>query len=618
MKTKTTKPSKKYSLLSNVFYSLRECWRDDPSAAVWAIVGVIAQTALPFVGILMPKLVIDALTRNVTSAEFLLTVGVCAAALVALNYLQGYTGQIISSEFGSNGSVRVTTAMAAKQIDMDYELLSDPDVKILEEKAYKGMDTSHSLMNTCPGIFAQLLVQIFGFVLYGAVITSVHWAILPLIALSAAIGALMQRRAAKYEENKREDLAKIENKMYALYDYLTDAALTKDLRLYGMLGWIRNIKAALLRQNREERRGVVSREFQASLAGAAMILLRDGAAYALLVYLLINGRVTLGDFTLMFAAIGAFAGWIQGIVARAGDLQRASVQISDYREYLDIPDRMNRGPGATLPQKDSAPEITLENVSYTYPKAETPALENISLTIKAGERLAVVGVNGAGKSTLVKLICGLYRPTSGVIRLNGVNIAEFNRDEYYTLFSAVFQEIHMTNDSIAGNVSQQTEAKTDRGRVRQCLALAGLLEKADSLPKGMDTPLLREIESEAAELSGGEKQKLALARAIYKEAPVIILDEPTAALDPIAESETYMRYAELTAGKTAVYISHRLASTRFCDRIILLDGHTIAEVGTHDELMARGGKYAEMFGVQASYYKKDFNKTGEGGDDGEQ
>jgi ATP-binding cassette subfamily B protein len=605
--------TKKYSLPSNVLYSLRLNWNESHAVIIWAVIGVIARTATPFVTILLPKLVIDALTRNVIPAEFLTSVGGCAAVIVALMFLQGYTGNVIDNEFGMLGVRCTALTLAVKQIEMDYELLNDPDVKILKEKAFKGVNSNHTPLTTCPSIFAGFLIQCLGFLLYGAVITSVHWAILPLIALSALVSSLMLRRAAKYEESKREDIAKTESKHWYLWNALMDASLAKDLRLYNMLGWFRGAKSALLRQNRGERSGVTLRNFQASLLGAVMVLFRDGAAYALLVYLLLNGKVTLGGFTLMFAAIGAFAGWIQGIITQAGELQRASVQISDYRAYLDIPSRMTGESPVTL---EGPHEFVFENVSYSYPKADAPALENINLTIKAGERLAVVGVNGAGKSTLVKLLCGLCRPTSGVIRMNGADISEFKRDAYYTLFSAVFQEIYELNDTIAGNISQSTEAATDRGRVRKCLEMSGLSDKADSLPKGMDTLLLREIENEAAELSGGEKQKLALARALYKDAPVIVLDEPTAALDPIAENETYNRYAELTEGKTSVYISHRFASTRFCDRIILLDGRGIAESGTHDSLMKLGGKYAEMFGVQARYYKSDYRRNG-GADDGE-
>jgi ATP-binding cassette subfamily B protein len=449
---------------------------------------------------------------------------------------------------------------------MDFDLLTDPETLEKEKKADL-INSNHTPGNTLPMIFANFLVQVCGFLLYGTVIMSVHWAILPLIAL-------------------------------------TDAALAEDLRLYSMLGWLRDAKAGLLRECRARRGAVASKHFQAALAGAAPILLRDGAAYALLVYLLLRGEVSLGDFTLMFAAIGAFSGWVQGIIEQAGELHRASVQIRDYRAYLDLPGRMNRGLGAPLPKAGEGIAITLENVSYSYPKSETPALENVNLTIGAGERLSVVGVNGAGKSTLVKLICGLYRPSGGAVRLNGTDISKFNRDEYYTLFSAVFQGIYELNATIAGNVSQSALAATDRARDRKCLELSGLLGKAESLPRGMDTMLLREIESDSIELSGGEKQKLALARALYKDAPVIVLDEPTAALDPIAESGIYSMFDSIVGERTAIYISHRLSSCRFCDDIAVFDGGRLVQRGGHGELPAgEGGKYRELWTAQAQYYE---------------
>jgi ATP-binding cassette subfamily B protein len=559
---------------------------------------------------MLPKLVLDGLTRHVAPAEFIASVGGGAAALAALTFLRGYTDATLNN--GNEIALVIVnetlTASAIKKMDMDLELLSDPEVKNLEDKSGQATKSNKAAGNNLLSYLANLLAQFGGFALYGAVISSVHFAILPLLALSAAVVGLMLRRARKYEEAHREELNGTGMKFFYVVGALNDAELAKDLRLYSMIGWLKGNGSTLFKRYREGTDRVAGLNMHAQLAGAAMVLLRDGAAYALLVYLLLRGRVTLGDFALMFAAIGAFAGWVQGIIEQAGELLRASVQLGDYRAYIDIPDRMNRGAGAPLPSAGAPPEIALENVSYKYPGADGCTLENISLTIRAGERLAVVGVNGAGKSTLVKLICGLYRPTGGTVKLNGTDISQFNRNEYYTLFTAVFQEINEMTTTIAGNVSQQPPSGTDRTRVERCLELSGLWDKVRSLPSGMDTQLVKTVEPPAIELSGGEKQKLALARALYKEAPVIILDEPTAALDPIAESETYMRYAELTADKTSVYISHRLASTRFCDRIVMLDGRSIAEEGTHTQLLERGGKYAEMFNVQASYYATEANE----------
>ncbi|HBN83581.1 MAG TPA: hypothetical protein DDZ89_07015 [Clostridiales bacterium] len=251
-----------------------------------------------------------------------------------------------------------------------------------------------------------------------------------------------------------------------------------------------------------------------------------------------------------------------------------------------------------------SPEIVFENVSFRYPESETDTLKNISFTIKAGEKLALVGRNGAGKTTLVKLLCGLYRPTSGDITISGHSIYEYNRDEYYTLLSVVFQDICLIPVSIAKNITLCEQSRINRQRLEKVLRDSGLYDKVMSLPGKENTLLMKSIHEGATDLSGGEKQKLALARAIYKEGNIMILDEPTAALDPIAENELYQKYSELTACATSVFISHRLSSTRFCDRILFLEEGEIVEEGNHEELMYLGGRYANMFDLQSHYYKE--------------
>jgi ABC-type multidrug transport system fused ATPase/permease subunit len=242
-------------------------------------------------------------------------------------------------------------------------------------------------------------------------------------------------------------------------------------------------------------------------------------------------------------------------------------------------------------------------VTYKYPKTETFAIKNVSIKIKAGEKVALVGLNGAGKTTLVKLICGMYSPAEGEILVNGHKAGEYNIDDYYTLFSAVFQHFRFLPVSIAQNISIVPKEQADIKKLERCIKLSGLNEKIDKLENGADTMLIKEINPGGTELSGGEQQKLMLARAIYKDAPVLLLDEPTAALDPIAESELYMKYNEIAKDKTSVFISHRLASTRFCDRIILISKGEIAETGTHDELIKKGGEYAKLFEIQSHYYQ---------------
>ena len=244
-------------------------------------------------------------------------------------------------------------------------------------------------------------------------------------------------------------------------------------------------------------------------------------------------------------------------------------------------------------------------MSYRYPEADRDTISHLNLTIAPGEKLAVVGLNGAGKTTLIKLLCGFLEPTEGQVLLDGQDIRQYNRRDYYKLFSAVFQKFVILPGTIAENVAQRrTEEGIDRDRVAWCIQQAGLTDKIASLPQGLDTKMVRTVYEDAVELSGGETQRLMLARALYKNGPVLVLDEPTAALDPIAEDDIYQKYKGMTAGNTSIFISHRLASTRFCDRILLLDHGSIAEEGTHDQLLAKGGKYAQLFALQSRYYQK--------------
>ena len=317
---------------------------------------------------------------------------------------------------------------------------------------------------------------------------------------------------------------------------------------------------------------------------------------------MVNGDIGAGDFVLYFNSILHFARAVRGWCDNYSAYKWFSNNIAFLRNYLNLEEKTNRGKGASLPENDY--EIEFRNVSYTYYGTEKPTISNISFKLHKGEKLALVGLNGAGKTTLIKLMCGLYDPTEGEIILNGVNIKEYNREEYFNIFSAVFQDITELPVSIAQNITQSVSEDYDTEKVNYVLKQSGLYDKVQELSKKEKTRLVKSVYEDATEFSGGQKQKLALARALYKDAPVLLLDEPTAALDPIAEQEMYLKYADFTAGKSSVFISHRLASTRFCDHIILLDNGGIAEYGTHDELMNKDGKYAELFKLQSSYYTK--------------
>jgi len=332
--------------------------------------------------------------------------------------------------------------------------------------------------------------------------------------------------------------------------------------------------------------------------------LREGVAYGYLIYLAFSGKIDAGEFVLYFAAITGFSGWLGSIFSQLAEMKRISLFVTKFRNYLDFPDVFKREGGISVYDKLTSPcRIELKNVCYRYLGAESDTLHNINLTIKPGEHLGIVGLNGAGKTTLVKLICGLIDPTSGEILYDGINIKEYDRIEYYRIFSAVFQQYSLLPLSIEEAIAETTVENINNNKVKDCLITAGLWDKVISLPNGAKSVLDKSINDDAVVFSGGETQKLLLARAIYKESPVLILDEPTAALDPIAENKLYENYHEITDEKTSIFISHRLASTRFCDRIILIDNGRIAETGTHIELLKTEGIYFSLFETQAKYYR---------------
>ena len=276
--------------------------------------------------------------------------------------------------------------------------------------------------------------------------------------------------------------------------------------------------------------------------------------------------------------------------------------VNHFRTFLEIQDELPLEEPTPIPLLKPY-TIEFKKVSFKYPNSERYIFKDLSFKIKAGERLAIVGINGAGKTTLVKLITRLYEPTDGEILLDGINVKNLDRAKYFDLFSVVFQDIKVLAFTVGENVAIQNRDVLDRARVMECLEQAGIKDKIASLKHGIETPMLKGLEEEGIELSGGQNQKLALARALYKNGDIVILDEPTSALDPLAEYEIYQNFDALIGDKTAIYISHRLSSTRFCDAIAFFENGEILEYGTHEELLAKKGRYAEMFNIQAQYYQ---------------
>ena len=600
------KEKPKYNVLQNTVYAFKNIWESGQKMLTAAAVARIpVSVSLTVIALYTPAIILDRLEFADSLQQMIAVITALLALTMAFNLINDYIGVKSGMlEFRMIGYYSMLKFR--KHLSVDYEHLENPKFQDINAKASQGMMSNHSEAMKLPNNFANLLINILSFIFFAGVISMLNPLILLLLCATGFINYFTLKGVQNYQHKVKNRRAAVDRKLWYLASMSFELKHGKDIRLYGMSEWLHKMGRLFMGEYQDIIKGIEYREFGGALVNFLLAFLRDGGAYIYLIYRAVAGNLNAGEFVLYFAAIGQFAGLLQGVIDRWLEVRTGSLQYCDMREYFDYPNNANHGAGIKLPAISGGLSIELKNVSYQYPKANGPAIKKISLSIRAGEKVALVGLNGAGKTTLVKLICGMYAPTEGEILVDGHEVSEYNIHDYHSLFSAVFQTFRFLPVSIAQNIAPEEEA--DTAKLEKCVELAGLADKVNSLENGIYTPLVKEINPGGTELSGGEAQKLLLARAIYKDAPMLILDEPTAALDPIAESGMYMKYNEIAKDKTSVFISHRLASTRFCDRIILLDGGEIIETGTHDELVKQGGKYAELFGIQSHYYK---DNTGE-------
>lgn len=378
----------------------------------------------------------------------------------------------------------------------------------------------------------------------------------------------------------------------------------KDVRIYKQQKIADREHGKMMEHNRKDNQRIAQMSFLPAFSVLA-VGIGNALCYLYVVLKAFWGAFGVGTIVQYVGALSRLGEGVQAIMFILGDNEAYCTHLQALYEYLDIPNKKYQG---TLPVEkrafcdggDNRYEIEFRNVSFCYPGSEQYALRNVSIKFKIGQKLAVVGRNGSGKTTFIKLLCRLYDPTEGEILLNGVNIKKYDYDEYMSIFSVVFQDFKLFSFSLGQNVAASVDY--EKARVVQCLEKAGFADRLKEMKDGLDTPLYKDFQDDGVAISGGEAQKIALARALYKDAPLVVLDEPTAALDPVAEAEIYEKFNEIIGSKTAIFISHRLSSSRFCDRIIVIADGTIRETGTHDELLKKRGIYEELFRTQAQWY----------------
>jgi len=615
---KSNAQPKHYSILSNILYFIRILRKYEPIVLVLCMIEIALGTALPLFGIYLPKFAIDLVVEQAPAEKAIRSIILFTLFMMAAN---GIYSAVNSGKYFLYNTQRgnLIGLLFLKSLRIQYKYTESDEMKKNYWKAIdvvNGGDFS-AYSRTITGS-VHLISSLLRFCLYSAVIGILSPGMLISIIALSFIVYFFQICHIRYEESLREERAQADRRYYTILSSIRDTNGAKDIRIFGMAPWLTALRdkalSALLAVSRKSfMKTSFYERIQFSLA-----MIRDLGAYAFLIYQAVHGKISGGDFVLYFGAVTGFSNFITDIMNGLSQLRAAANSTDYFRAYMELPEEDRESGSQHIKELELPLKIEFRNICFSYHSMERTEectegnaintkekmiFHNLNLTINAGEKIALVGANGAGKTTLVKLLCGLYEPDEGQIFINGIDRNEFPKKELYELFSVVFQEQLILPFTVGENITLHKKDQVDRKRAWSALEKAGLKTVFEEKNIDIDTYMTKQMMKAGIELSGGQQQRFLLARALYKNAPILVLDEPTAALDPIAESEIYQKYNQYSQNKTAIFISHRLASTRFSDRIIMIDQGKIIETGTHEELMQKNGAYAKMFQVQSSYYQ---------------
>jgi len=579
-------------------YFLPTAWKRYKIYFIVRFLRLVVMTVMPFINIMVMPLIVDEMLTTRSAEKIFKYVVFILASEFVLNLLNGILGNVLE-RYTVKFENYYKTLLSARIMELDFQLTEDKKALDQMELAKNGMTWySGGLNGIVEPLFnmASALFTVVGVI----IIVATQAPILILITTAILVlSGLINNKLNQIEQKQYAELSKT-NRIFGYLGWeLTDFRYGKDIRLYGakdmMVDKWNHFNDIMV----SNWKTLADKQLPLNLLMTATDIIRDFGTYFYLGVLAITGRITIGIATQMFTAAGTFYGSMRNLVWNFQELNKRANYANEYVKFMDYPAAIQKGDKHVTPGPHT---FEFKNVSFSYPGADVEVLRNINLTLTPGEHLSVVGLNGAGKTTLVKLLCRLYDPTKGVILMDGVDIKEYDYEEYMTVFAPVFQDFKLFAFTMKENILME-KSEDDTQDVTTVLERVGLAEKLSTLSNGADTVVYKHFDKDGIEPSGGEQQKLAIARALYKNAPVVILDEPTAALDPMAEYDIYRQFDTLVHEKTAIYISHRLSSCQFCDKIAVFSEKELKEYGTHAELVNKpDGVYAKMFAAQAQYY----------------
>ena len=581
----------------NFKYMLSNWLKWDKKSLKFFFLWVPALVLQPLVTAYIPKAMIDAIDNGVTVGDMTVIVALLSLLLTLTIWLDPFMKELVR---GGARIVRMRYAVAAfrKTLTTDYVNIESFEGREKQKRAEAFYNARFSSGADFVEQCAHFLVCVIGVIASSVLLYKVNYFIILLILLTCVCEFFLLKILKTKQSETTDNYSKLSGKFEYFYKLSKNAEASKDIKLYGFSDYLVKTAADFIYQIEHINAKYTKQSAAISGVRALLNLVRELVAYAYLTYLVLKNRLSVSEFIFCFGIITGFSNWIMNLVFSFMEISRCCTDCALYREFVE--ESVSEG----KPEVDfgEVRSIEFSNVFFTYPASDTETIRNMSFKVNKGENIAIVGENGAGKTTAIKLLCGLYYPSEGDILINGRSSKEFSSDSYFDLFSAVFQDYCFMPMTIAENIT--AEQSYDKERLFAAFDKAGITDKINSLSEKENTLMVKDVYKNAADFSGGEKQKLLLAKAVYKNAPVLILDEPTAALDPISENELYLKYNELTEDKISFFISHRLSSTRFCDRILFIKYGAVAESGTHEELMAKKGAYYRMYQTQSMYYRE--------------
>lgn len=597
---------KKYSLFSNVRYVYKTLYKVKPAMRLGVYGKGFFNLAGQVVGTLTLAAAVASITEKGSTGHYLMVMAVMLVVYLVTQIGNQFVSKWNEYYYETTQNREFLMKLVYKSLHADYDNIESPAQQRLLIRATHAVNMYRQGVNLMYINYPLIVSTLVGIVLYSLTISFFDWRIIVVIVAMAVVSSLLEARSRKFRAKTMDEQYRIWGRFYYLYQQTTSVENGKDIRIYNMADWFRTGFNRLESRNWALAAKQNCRKYAVNVSDALFVAARDLLAYGILVTGVLNGSLSIAEFTLGLGVVRGLAEWFANLRFHISFLLEGNLMICEYRKMMDYPDKFLREEGMSVPDewRRQFPEIEFKNVSFRYEEGGEDVLKNLSFTIRRGEKIALVGHNGAGKTTLVKLLCGFYHPTKGEILIGGHSLESLNLNQYHDLLAAIFQDVNTIPVSIAGNVSGCAEEETDIERVRACLRRAGLWKDVEALERKELTSLTQSFDPDGIQLSGGMMQKLMLARCLYKDAPMLVLDEPTAALDPIAESSMYEEYKAATQEKSALFISPRLASTKFCDRILFLENGRLIESGTHEELLERKGRYAEVFEVQSQYYRE--------------